>query len=74
VSKSKVRTFLDSLIAVLAGNAVYFLLMPHLPQSARHIAPRLDLGIVVDLWFCLVMLGIVKTTAHLRRQSSIDKG
>ncbi len=26
-----VRNFLDALVAVLAGNAIYFLLMPHLP-------------------------------------------
>jgi hypothetical protein len=40
---------------------------------ARHVAPHLDLGIVVDFWFCLVMLGIVKTVARMRRQSKQRK-
>jgi hypothetical protein len=30
--------FAQSLIAVLAGNIVYFLLMPHLPPAARHVS------------------------------------
>ena len=31
-----VRNFLDALAAVLTGNAIYFLLMPHLPVVMRH--------------------------------------
>jgi hypothetical protein len=64
-----VANFVHALIAVLAGNAVYFLVMPYLPAPARHVAPRLDLGLVVDFWFCLVVLGIVKTMARWRRPS-----
>jgi hypothetical protein len=66
VSKSAVANFLHALIAVLAGNAAYFLLMPYLPPPARHVAPRLDLGMVVDFWFCLVALGVVKTVVARR--------
>ncbi len=53
--------FLQSLIAVVAGNVAYFLLMPHLPLPARHVPMRFDLGVVVDFWFCLVVLGAIKT-------------
>lgn len=53
--------FVQSLIAVLAGNLVYFLLMPYLPAAARHNPMRFDLGVVVDFWFCLVFLGAIKT-------------
>jgi len=60
VSKPAKVNFLQSLIAVVAGNLVYFLLMPHLPPAARHTPPHLDLGVLVDFWFCLVFLGIVK--------------
>jgi hypothetical protein len=52
--------FLQSLIAVVAGNVLYFVLMPHLPPAARHTPPHMDLGVLVDFWFCLVFLGIVK--------------
>jgi len=61
--------FVQSLIAVVAGNAVYFLLMPHLPPAARHDGTRLDLGILVDFWICLVFLGAIKTAARWRRRS-----
>jgi len=53
--------FVQSLIAVVAGNVLYFLLMPHLPPSARHVPMRFDLGVVVDFWLCLVFLGAIKT-------------
>ena len=69
MSKSTVANFLHALIAVLAGNAAYFLLMPYLPPRARHVPPRLDLGMLVDFWFCLVALGIVKTAAGRRANS-----
>lgn len=70
MSKGAVANFVQSLIAVLAGNVIYFLLMPHLPSAARHIPRRLDLGVFVDLWLCLVVLGIVKTLGGWRRDSN----
>ena len=62
MSKS-VANFLHALIAVLAGNALYFLLEKYLPARAHHSPFRLDLGMVVDFWFCLVVFGIIKTVA-----------
>jgi len=70
VSKATMANFVQSLIAVLAGNIAYFFLMPHLPVAARHIPHRLDLGVFVDLWLCLVVLGIVKTFARWKRDSN----
>ncbi len=61
--------FVQSLIAVLAGNIVYFLVMPHLPPPARHTIGKMDLGVLVDFWFCLVFLGVIKTLAKWRRGS-----
>ena len=61
--------FLQSLAAVLAGNIVYFLLMPHLPPAARHNPARLDLGVIVDFWFCLVFLGVIKTVTRWGKRS-----
>ena len=66
--------FAHSLIAVVAGNIAYFLLMPHLPLAARHVAPRLDLGVLVDFWFCLIALGIVKIFARRGRGSRESQG
>ena len=70
MTRSGVTNFAQALVAVLAGNAIYFLLMPHLPPAARHVAPRLDLGMVVDFWICLVIFGLIKTASRRRRNSS----
>jgi hypothetical protein len=68
MSKSATN-FLHALIAVVAGNAVYFLLERYLPARAHHSPFRIDLGMVVDFWFCLVVFGIVKMIAARRQQS-----
>jgi hypothetical protein len=68
-----VANFLHALFAVVAGNAAYFLLMPYLPPAARHRAFRMDLGMVVDFWFCLVALGVVKTAAWWSRERRLRK-
>jgi hypothetical protein len=70
VSKPGIVNFVQSLIAVVAGNAVYFLLMPHLPPAARHDPTKFDIGILVDFWFCVVFLGAIKTFTKWGRKSS----
>ena len=56
----QVRNFLDALVAVLAGNAIYFLLMPHLPLAMRHSLFKEDWGLVVDFAVCAVVFVAVK--------------
>ncbi|MBV9574272.1 MAG: hypothetical protein JOY93_09480 [Acidobacteriales bacterium] len=73
MSNQPVSNFYQSLIAVVAGNALYLLLMPHLPVRARHQALRWDLGILVDFWLCLVVLGIVKTCAGIKARPREQK-
>jgi len=65
--------FVHSLVAVLAGNAAYFLLMPLLPARAHHAPFQIDLGLIVDFWFCLVAFGIVKSVSGRRRESKLGK-
>jgi len=72
MSKS-VTNFLHALIAVLAGNALYFLAERYLPARAHHSPFRLDLGMLVDFWFCLVVFGIIKTMARQRQHSRRPK-
>jgi hypothetical protein len=66
--------FIHALLAVLAGNAAYFLLGRYLPPRARHVPFQIDLGLLVDLWFCLVAFGLIKTVAGWRRASKRPKG
>ena len=61
------RNFLKSLAAVLAGNAIYFLVMPHLPLRAQHEYNHMDLGLVIDFWICVVIYGLISTVQFLRR-------
>jgi hypothetical protein len=68
-----VTNFLHALVAVLAGNAAYFLLMPYLPLAARHVPFRTDLGLVVDACFCLVALGVTKFVSAWKRESKQHK-
>ena len=58
------RNFIESLIAVLGGNAVYFLASPRLPEVIRHAPRALDLGLLVDFSFCFVVLGCVRALSR----------
>jgi hypothetical protein len=60
--------FKRALIAVLAGNALYFLLMPYLPTPLRHQAFRIDLGLLVDGLICTaIVLALWALERHRRR-------
>jgi len=48
------------LIAILAGNAIYFSLERFLPPHARHQPFQIDWGLAIDFWICLVCYGIVR--------------
>jgi hypothetical protein len=54
------KNFLDALFAVLSGNAVYYLLLPHLPPVARHRLFKEDWGLLVDFVMCTVIFAAVK--------------
>ena len=57
---------LQALLAIILGNAVYFLLLPSLPPAARHHRFHLDLGMILDFWFCLVIYGAIRTARKWR--------
>ncbi len=62
--------FLKSLVAVAAGNAVYFLLLePHMPAAARHRLFQFDLGLIIDAWVCLIFWGLIEMLVRWRRKT-----
>ena len=61
------RNFRISLAAVLIGNALYFACSRFLPVAARHNTAGFDLGLVVDFWFCLVVLGLLHFLLRYRK-------
>ncbi len=66
MSKTAVN-FLQALVAVVLGNAAYFLMVRYLPARAYHHPFHIDVGLLVDLWFCLLAFGLVKTIARKRK-------
>ena len=63
------RRLLKQLIAIVAGNVLYFFaLMPHLPAAGRHVPFRIDLGLLVDAWICLVFYGAIEWLDRKRRR------
>ncbi|HVO60634.1 MAG TPA: hypothetical protein VMT53_06845 [Terriglobales bacterium] len=73
VSKQSVAmNFVESLAAVLLGNAAYLLLSPYMPPLARHRTFHYDVGMLVDFWFCVVAFGLIKTARWWRRRKRVD--
>jgi hypothetical protein len=61
VSKSSVLVnLIQAFCAVVLGNVVYFFLAPSLPLP-RHRPFQMDVGLIVDFWFCLVAYGLIRT-------------
>jgi hypothetical protein len=60
--------WLRYLIIIVIGNALYFAALPYLPLAARHRHFELDLGTLVDFWFCLVVFGIFELVRFLRKR------
>ncbi|HWW51469.1 MAG TPA: hypothetical protein VN044_07010 [Verrucomicrobiae bacterium] len=60
------RRWLEYLIAILVGNAIYyFSLVPHLPDILRHQGFQVDLGVAVDFAVCVAVYGLIRVGASL---------
>jgi hypothetical protein len=55
-------------VAVVFGNVLYNLSLRALPVAAQHTPGRLDLGLVIDFWFCLFVLGLVELWYRRKRR------
>ena len=62
------KRWIKYLIAIVVGNVVYFLLAPHLPPAAQHRPYRADIGLFVDLWFCVAVYGLIELLVFLARR------
>jgi len=59
--------FFHALTAVLAGNALYYLLEQYLPKPAHHVIFKTDLGTLVDFLFCAAVFIVIKLLAADRK-------
>lgn len=53
------RRFWIALLAVGLGNPIYPLVEGFLPEKGRHQPFRVDLGLAVDFWVCLVVFNLL---------------
>jgi hypothetical protein len=67
--KPNYTQWLRYLVIIVIGNVLYFAAMPHLPPAARHVRFKLDVGTLVDFWFCLVVFGIFELIRYLRKRA-----
>ena len=60
---------LKQFAAVLLGAFLYFFVLePHLPRAAQHQPFRLDWGILVLTWICLVLWGLFELAFRPRQK------
>jgi hypothetical protein len=59
------RRWLEYLVAILLGNAIYYLsLVPHLPEALRHEGFRMDWGAALDFAVCVGVYGLIRLGAR----------
>ena len=54
------RDFRRSLLAVLAGNVIYFGVERFLPPRAQHQLYQMDWGLAVDFSICAACYGLIR--------------
>jgi len=55
------QRLLKQFAAVLIGALLYyFVLLPYLPHAAQHQPFRLDWGLLVLAWLCVVLYGLIE--------------
>lgn len=66
----RAKRWIKYLVAIVIGNLIYFVLTPHLPPAARHHPYHADIGLFVDLWFCVAVYGLIELLLFLARRRS----
>ena len=57
--------------AVILGCLLYFFVfMPHLPPAAQHQPFRLDWGLLVIAWICLVLYGLIELAIRVGHKTN----
>lgn len=66
------RRWVEYLIAILAGNGIYFaVLHPSLPPALQHKPFGVDLGLLIDFICCVLVYAAIRLgTRHAHRAGS----
>ncbi len=62
---ARAKRWIKYLIAIIVGNLIYFSLEPHLPPVIQHRPYHADFGMFVDLWFCVLVYGLLEFLTFL---------
>jgi len=59
------RRWIEYLVAILAGNGIYFaVLHPTLPPALRHEPYRIDAGLLIDFACCVLVYAAIRLGAR----------
>ena len=66
------RRWVEYLVAILSGNAIYFLvLFRNLPPALRHEPSKIDAGLLLDFVCCVLVYAAIRLgSRHGRRLSA----
>ena len=65
---SRAKRWIKYLVAIVAGDTIYLMVTPHLPPAARHQPYHADIGLFVDLWFCVAVYGLIELLLYLAQR------
>jgi hypothetical protein len=60
VKALSIPNFWRSLLAIVAGNLIYYSMMRFLPAPLQHQIYRVDLGLALDFCLCVACYALVK--------------
>jgi hypothetical protein len=70
----QIRRFLKSLLAILAGNGIYFVIISYLPPTLQHQPFQIDWGLATDFWLCVCCWGILDLLENLQWKNPPPSG
>ncbi|HLN58856.1 MAG TPA: hypothetical protein VK416_09860 [Thermoanaerobaculia bacterium] len=69
------RRWIEYTAAILAGNAIYFLvLFPDLAPPLQHQPFRFDVGLALDFLCCVVVYGVIRLGVNQARHINARPG
>ncbi|MGE5277282.1 MAG: hypothetical protein ACM3SU_09835 [Acidobacteriota bacterium] len=65
------RRWIEYLVAILVGNALYFLVLyPGLPRALQHQPFRFDAGLLLDFLVCVLVYVVMRMAVAYARRSN----